>query len=507
MTFSSLVFICIFLPIVFILHCAIPHTKVRNALLVVASLLFYAFGEPVYVILMIASAFMNYLSAILIDRVNRKLFLIVAVILNIGTLSVFKYAGFAVTTVNNLLGSNLTVPVIALPIGISFFTFQALSYVIDVYRGQVDVQKNFGKVLLYISFFPQLIAGPIVKYRDIELEINERTISVDEIAPGLRRFIVGLAKKVLIANSMAVVADNVFNSSVSDLNIIVAWIGALAYVMQIYFDFSGYSDMAIGLGRMFGFHFRENFNHPYISTNVKEFWRRWHISLSSWFKDYVYIPLGGNRKGKLRTAINKIIVFFLTGLWHGANWTFVVWGLFHGLFSFIEEYIPSIKKLPKVIGHIYLMVVVTVGFAIFRADNLSYAGGFIAKMFTGFDFSAEYMSLALRQMTPWFIVIFVAAIICMGTFEKLVKEIYCDEATLADGTAEAIEGIGEGADGTAEAIEGSGEGADDSKIVVGTSVLRNVLNAALYVVAVMLLIWCILRLSSGSYNPFIYFRF
>ena len=488
MTFSSLVFICIFLPIVFSLHCAIPSLKVRNALLVVASLLFYAFGEPIYVLLMIASAFMNYLSAILIDRVNGKLFLVLAVVLNIGVLSVFKYAGFAVTSVNNLFGAGIPVPQIALPIGISFFTFQALSYVIDVYRGQVDVQKSFGKVLLYISFFPQLIAGPIVKYRDIELEINERRLDVQEIAPGLRRFIVGLAKKVLIANSMAVTADNIFNSDVSDLNIILAWLGALAYVMQIYFDFSGYSDMAIGLGRMFGFHFKENFNHPYISTNIKEFWRRWHISLSSWFKDYVYIPLGGNQKGKLRTAINKIIVFFLTGLWHGANWTFVAWGLFHGLFSFIEEFIPSIRKLPKVIGHIYLMVVVTVGFAIFRADNLAYAGGFLAKMFTGFDFSQEYMSLALRQLTPWFVVMFIAAVACMGTFEKLVAKFYKPSA--------------EG-----DAGDAAGAGAVDT--VVGETGSRKVaiIETALYVIAVGLLIWCILRLSSGSYNPFIYFRF
>ena len=334
MVFSSLVFLCIFLPVIFCLHSVMPSIKVKNALLIIASLIFYAFGEPVYVLLMIASAFLNYLCALLMGKANRKAVLVIAVVINIGILCIFKYTGFLVTTVNSVLHTNINVPQITLPIGISFFTFQALSYVIDVYREQVGIQKNFFKVLLYISFFPQLIAGPIVKYRDIALEIDSRRVELREAAPGLRRFICGLAKKILIANTMAAVADNVFSQGFDTVNVVVAWIGAVAYAMQIYFDFSGYSDMAIGLGRMFGFHFKENFEHPYGSLTIKEFWRRWHISLSSWFKEYVYIPLGGNRKGKTRAGINKIIVFFLTGLWHGANWTFVVWGLFHGLFSF-----------------------------------------------------------------------------------------------------------------------------------------------------------------------------
>ena len=472
MTFSSLVFICIFLPIVFCLHCAIPVTKVRNALLIIASLLFYAFGEPVYVLLMLFSAFLNYLAARLIDRGNRKLFLTLAVVINIGILCVFKYTGFLLASINGVLGTNIPIPNIALPIGISFFTFQALSYVIDVYRGHVDMQPNFFKVLLYISFFPQLIAGPIVKYRDIAREIDERTISLDEMAPGFRRFIVGLSKKVLIANTMAVAADNIFTKEISEINIVVAWIGAIAYVMQIYYDFSGYSDMAIGMGRMFGFHFKENFDHPYISSNIKEFWRRWHISLSSWFKEYVYIPLGGNRKGALRTGINKVIVFFLTGLWHGANWTFVAWGLFHGFFSFFEEFVPAVKKLPKVLSHIYLMLIVTVGFVIFRADSIKYGAGFIVKMFTGFTFEAKYQSLALQQLTPWFIVMLIVAVLSCGMLNGLLNKIMRKE--------------------------------NGDNTVKNPSIKIELL---LYILAFILLVWCILRLSGGSYNPFIYFRF
>lgn len=470
MTFSSLVFICIFLPIVFCLHCVIPSIRVRNALLIVASLLFYAFGEPVYVLLMLFSAFLNYSAARLIDAGNRKLFLVLAVAINIGILCVFKYTGFIITSINTAFNASIPVPEISLPIGISFFTFQALSYVIDVYRRNVEVQPNFFKVLLYISFFPQLIAGPIVKYRDIANEIDNREVVVSEVAPGLRRFIVGLSKKVLIANTMAVAADNIFSKDITEINIVVAWIGALAYVMQIYYDFSGYSDMAIGMGRMFGFHFKENFDHPYIAENIKDFWRRWHISLSSWFKEYVYIPLGGNRKGELRTGINKVIVFFLTGLWHGANWTFVAWGLFHGFFSFLEEFVPSIKKLPKVISHIYLMIVVTVGFVIFRAETLSYGAGFIGRMFAGFSFGKTYTSLAMQQLTPWFIVMFIFAVLCSGALNKLTYKIMPKESDGASSKGKAIE-------------------------------------AALYIIAVILLPWCIIRLSSGSYNPFIYFRF
>ena len=471
MVFSSLVFLCIFLPIIFLAHSFVPSIRVKNILLIIASLLFYSFGEPVYVILMVASALANYLCALALGRFNRKVVVTIAVIINIGVLCVFKYTGFIVETINAWSGADIPVPQIALPVGISFFTFQALSYVIDVYRGNVDVQKNFAKVLLYISFFPQLIAGPIVKYRDIAKEIDHRIISIREVAPGLRRFITGLGKKVIIANAMAVCADNIFSQELAQINIFGAWIGAIAYLMQIYFDFSGYSDMAIGMGRMFGFHFKENFNFPYVALNIKDFWRRWHISLSSWFKEYVYIPLGGNRKGKPRTVINKLIVFFLTGLWHGANWTFVVWGMFHGALNFLEEYVPGMRRLPKVIGHIYLIVAVTVGFVIFRADTISYGFVMVARMFSGFEFSNISMSVAVQQLTPQFIIMLIVAIIACGPVGGLIIKLR--------------------------------ETSDKSTFTKNESIVQVVT----YIAAMVLLCWCIIRLSSGSYNPFIYFRF
>ncbi len=472
MVFSSLLFLCLFMPVVFILHSVIPNLKLRNFLLLLASLLFYAYGEPGYILLMLISVLLNYIFALLLSKYQKKIFLVSAVIVNLGILGVFKYTDFLLTAINSALDIALPLPNIPLPIGISFFTFQALSYVIDVYRKDVPAQRNYAKLLLYISFFPQLIAGPIVRYKDIAREIDDRHTDIKSISFGLRRFIVGLGKKVLISNSMAVVADFIFELNGEELNILSAWIGALAYLMQIYFDFSGYSDMAIGLGKMFGFHFKENFNHPYIASTIQDFWRRWHISLSTFFRDYVYIPLGGNRKGKIRTVLNKIFVFFLTGLWHGANWTFIVWGLFHGFFLLLEEFIPKIKKLPKFILHFYTLVTVTVGFVIFRADTLSNAISFITKMFTGFDFSAEKMSLVIHPLTPFFIIIFVAAIICCGPLQKLSTKI--------------------------SDLENS------TKVLTGR---ENIIQTLTFVFAVVIFIWCIIRLAGGTYNPFIYFRF
>ena len=471
MVFSSLVFLCVFLPVVLILHTAIKNRKVQNGLLLAASLLFYAFGEPVYILLMLASALYNYIFARLLGKRRSKALLALAVIVNIGMLCLFKYTDFLLTNVNAAFALSIRLPGIVLPIGISFFTFQALSYVIDVYRGQVEVQKNYAKLLLYISFFPQLIAGPIVRYQDIRQQIDGRTVDLRQTAFGLRRFIVGLGKKALIANAMAVAADYVFGRGAADINIIAAWTGAVAYLMQIYFDFSGYSDMAIGLGKMFGFRFKENFDHPYVSSTIQEFWRRWHISLSSWFRDYVYIPLGGNRKGKARTVLNRIIVFFLTGLWHGANWTFIVWGLFHGFFLLLEEAVPKIKKLPKVLLRIYTLLAVTVGFVIFRADSLPEAFTFIGKMFSGFDFSPSAMSFALQALTPYFIVMLIAAVVCCGPLSGLTERV--------------------------KALESS---------TVLTKGLR-MAQTATFAVAWVLLAWCIVRVAGGSYNPFIYFRF
>ncbi len=475
MVFSSLEFLCIFLPAVFLLYTVIPPLRAKNALLIVASLVFYAYGETIYVFLMIASSLLNYLCALWTAKNPRKhsrAAVAVCVALNLGILAVFKYTGFFVTTLNGVTGLSLPVPQIALPIGISFFTFQALSYVIDVYRGAVGVQKNYFKVLLYITFFPQLIAGPIVKYRDISEQIDDRRQDIDKVARGLRRFVCGLMKKVLIANTMGQVADAMFNSDISVLSFPAAWLGAIAYIFQIYYDFCGYSDMAIGLGLMFGFEFKENFNYPYGAKSIQDFWRRWHISLSTWFKEYLYIPLGGNRKGRARTIINRLIVFFCTGLWHGANWTFVLWGLWHGLFLLIEELVPFMKKLPRVIGHIYTMLVVILGFVVFRADTISYGFGYIGRMFSGAGLDAQSLSLAAEQLTPWFIAMLAAAVIGCTPIRPLsdrIRAAVCGEKAL--------------------------------------STRWKAVSAALYVLAFAGLFWCVLRLSPSGYNPFIYFRF
>ena len=426
-----------------------------------ASLLFYAYGEPVYILLMVISIVLNYCFGRIIGAGgHKKAVLIAAVILNLGALGVFKYAGWLTQMAISAFGLNVKPVELSLPIGISFYTFQALSYLIDVYRGDCKSQKNAVSFFLYISFFPQLIAGPIVKYHDIETQISDRHPTPKSAAEGLRRFIIGLAKKVLIANVMASAADAAFALDAAQTSTLSAWIGAVAYLMQIYFDFSGYSDMAIGLGRIFGFTILENFNYPYISGSVKEFWRRWHISLSTWFKEYLYIPLGGNRKGRLRTCINKIIVFFCTGLWHGANLTFVVWGLFHGAFLLLEDFVP-LKKLPAVIRHIYTVLVVCVGFVIFRSDDMGQAGLMVSHMFSGFTLTNAQWVQAAPILTPLFIVILLLAVFgATPAWKKL-----------------------------ADRMNGS---------------VREGLS---YIYAAVLLVLCILYLSGGAYNPFIYFRF
>lgn len=472
MIFSSLEFLCVFLPITFLLYCIMPSVKLKNGLLIAASLLFYAYGEPVFVCLMIGSALFNYLMARWIAGKRRKPALVIALIVNFAILGIFKYAIFFVDSINGLLHLDIPCPQIDLPVGISFFTFQAVSYVVDVYRGKAEVQKSFPKVLLYIAFFPQLIAGPIVRYTDINQAIDERSLNIENTVFGLRRFICGLAKKVLIANTMGSVADAIFAAQVETVNALGAWLGAIAYLMQIYYDFSGYSDMAIGLGRMFGFRFRENFRYPYGASGIQEFWRRWHISLSSWFKEYVYIPLGGNRKGKFRSAMNRMCVFLLTGLWHGANWTFVLWGIYHGLFLLLEEYIPFVKKLPKWLSHIYTLVVVCVGFVLFRADTVIDGLLYIRQMFTGFFKSPEAAALVCRQLTPYFIFMLVAAVIGMAPIRFLADRIRKQEA--------------------------------DMVLLTGK---WKWLQKGLFVMAFLLLAWCMIRLSGSTYNPFIYFRF
>ena len=464
MVFSSMVFLCVFLPAAFCLHLLLPGMRAKNFLLVVASLVFYAYGEPIYVILLVASSAGNYILARLTGECPkiRKLTMTLAVVINLGLLVIFKYSGFLVDTFNSVTGAGIPVPQVRMPIGISFFTFQALSYVIDVYRGDASVQKNFGKVLLYISFFPQLIAGPIVKYHDVEAEINNRKQTPEEIGKGIRRFIAGLSKKVLLANTMGLVADNLFGAAATGITGPGAWLGAVSYMLQIYFDFSGYSDMALGLGMMFGFHFHENFDYPYISASIREFWRRWHMSLSGWFKEYLYIPLGGNRRGKFRTVVNKMIVFVCTGIWHGASFNFLFWGIYHGFFLMLEEYIPFIGKkggkLKSFFQHVYALLVVCVGFVFFRADTMKQGCFWIREMFTDFGWKASAMSLTLQQLTPVYLVTLAAALVAAVPVNSMLKKY---------------------------------------KWYEGFTYVLSLAGFAL----------CVLSLAGGTYNPFIYFRF
>ena len=467
MVFSSLFFLCVFLPVVFLADRLARSVQAKNAILIVASLLFYAYGEPVLVLLMLASTAFNWLMGRLVGTSQspggRKALVTTAVVVNIGLLGVFKYAGMVVGTLNSLFGLSLPVPQIPLPLGISFYTFQALSYVIDVYRGDVDYQSNYPRVLLYISFFPQLVAGPIVKYHDIAEEMESRHATIGDVACGLRRFCLGLAKKVLVANVMAGAADELYSLGASSIGCMGAWLAAFSYFLQIYFDFSGYSDMAIGLGRVFGFHFKENFDHPYASASIKEFWRRWHMSLSAWLREYLYFPLGGNRKGRVRAIVNRIIVFLVCGLWHGASWTFVVWGLLHGLFLLLEDVVP-VRKLPKPLGIAYTTLVVMCTFVIFRADTLTEAGQMLAAMFTGAAGGRLASVLVLEQLTPQYLATAAVAVLLASSLPKVVSA----------------------------RLEGTRTGT---------------MGALSYACALGLMFLCVVSLSSDTYNPCIYFRF
>ena len=458
MVFSSAIFLFVFLPAVFLLDRLARGVRLKNALLLAASLIFYAFGQPVYLPLLLVSVLLNYLCGLLAAGRYPRLGVGIAVAGGIGMLAVYKYADFAIGTVNSLFGLSLPLTGIALPIGISFFTFQGLSYVIDVYRDRTLVSRSFFKVLLYISYFPQLIAGPIVKYHDIEKEIDARHATPQETALGIRRFICGLAKKLLLSNAMGQMADTVFALPAGEIGMFAAWTGAVCYTLQIYFDFSGYSDMAIGMGRMFGFHFLENFNYPYASTTIKEFWRRWHISLSTWFRDYLYIPLGGNRKGRGRTWVNRFLVFFATGLWHGASWNFVLWGLWHGLFSVLEDCgaLPVKRFKGRLTGRVYTLLVVVLGFTLFRADTLAQAGAMFAAMFTGIGLEWAGTAAVCARLTPVFLLTLAFALALSFPVSKRFQP-KNDTVTLAG--------------------------------------------------ALVLLVLCMFNLSAGTFNPFIYFRF
>lgn len=476
MVFSSVIFLCLFLPMVLGGYYLLPKREAKNLWLIAVSLLFYAFSGLWYVLLLLFSVFCNYLAGLFVS--GRKGVLYVAVAVNLGVLGVFKYLTFLVRTVDQLPGVAIVVPSIVLPVGISFFTFQGLSYVIDVYRNERLKSIRFRDVLLYIALFPQLVAGPIVRYEDVADEIKGRRHTLEQLANGLRRFIIGLSKKLLIADVCGSVVTLIYSAERSVLDSRTAWLAAVCYLIQIYFDFSGYSDMAIGLGLCFGFHFKENFNYPYISSSIQEFWRRWHISLSTWFREYLYIPLGGNRKGKAKTYRNKLIVFFCTGLWHGANWTFIIWGLWHGFFIVAEDAAKKLFGLGKhgknrrnpvetVLKHLYTLLVVLIGFVIFRADNMEQAFSMIGAMFSGICASAQTGLLLAQCLTP--LPIFALLLGLVGSTPVL--PLVCRKAEQQTGS-----------------------------VYVCLRVLS-------YAGALALLLVDILHLSAASYVPFIYFQF
>lgn len=476
MVFSSVIFLCLFLPIVLGGYYLLPKREAKNLWLIAASLLFYAFSGLWYVLLLLFSVFCNYLAGLFVS--GRKGVLYVAVAVNLGVLGVFKYLTFLVRTVNQLPGVAIAVPSIVLPVGISFFTFQGLSYVIDVYRNERLKSTRFRDVLLYIALFPQLVAGPIVRYEDVADEIKSRRHTLEQLANGLRRFIIGLSKKLMIADVCGSVVTLIYSAKSSALDSRTAWLAAVCYLIQIYFDFSGYSDMAIGFGLCFGFHFKENFNYPYISASIQEFWRRWHISLSTWFREYLYIPLGGNRKGKAKTYRNKLMVFFCTGLWHGANWTFIIWGLWHGFFIVAEDAAKKLFGLGKhgknrrnpvetVLKHLYTLLVVLIGFVIFRADNMGQAFSMIGAMFSGIRASAQTGLLLAQCLTP--LTMFALLFGLVGSTPVL--PMVCRKAEQQTGS-----------------------------VYVCLRVLS-------YVGALILLLVDILHLSAASYVPFIYFQF
>ena len=468
MLFSSIVFLFSFLPAVMILYYLLP-VRFRNVILLLASLVFYAWGEPVYLFLMLLSILFNYFSGLdiarnLQDKRAAKRSLVFNLIINLAVLGFFKYEGFVLDTLNGILPVHISSHALPLPIGISFYTFQILSYIIDVYRGNVKVQTNLPNFALYVTMFPQLIAGPIVQYADVDEQLASREISRTKFGEGSMYFIRGLAKKVLLANTSGMIFTEVSGLAKDNIAVMTAWLGAFAYMFQIYFDFSGYSDMAIGLGKMFGFEFNMNFNYPYVSKSITEFWRRWHISLSSWFRDYVYIPLGGNRVSKIKHIRNLLIVWFLTGLWHGAAWNFVAWGLYYGVILIIEKYLlsPVLDRLPDVVRHIYSIVLVVIGWVLFFSSSFGQAADYIRVMFGagahGFA-DRESMYLLTSNLILWLILIFGSTPLVHFRYEHMLRSKKWN-----------------------------------------TTIINSVVYAALFIV-------CIAYLVTETYNPFLYFRF
>lgn len=400
MVFSSSVFLFVFLPILLIVYFLIPTTSLKNAVLFIASVIFYAWGEPVHIFLMLGSIVINYFFGRFMEGKPwiRKTSFACAIIWNIGLLFAFKYSSFFVVSINTIFKMNIPVPNIALPIGISFYTFQILSYIIDVYRGEYKAQRNILYLGMYVSLFPQLIAGPIVRYAQIEGQLKIRKTDFNNIYLGLKRFTIGFSKKILIADQLSPLVDSIVSGKYP--SILAYWMGAVAYTLQIYYDFCGYSDMAIGLGKVFGFEFPENFNHPYFSASISEFWRRWHITLGSWFKDYVYIPLGGNRKGIRKTCVNLFVVFLLTGMWHGAGLNYLIWGIYYAVFIIAEKLLlkEKLERFPVWIGRVYTLIVVIVGWVIFRVDSMSNLCMYLRGMIFPSGKDIAYMQMAMNPL-------------------------------------------------------------------------------------------------------------
>ena len=460
MLFTSISFLYYFLPITLILYFIVPK-KYKNVILLVSSLLFYFYGEPIYVFLMIAEILIAYFGALLIDKYKDKTILIILLIIHISLLFIFKYTDFILTNINNIFNANINLLKLALPIGISFYTFQIISYEVDVYKKKVSVQKNIINLATYVSLFPQLIAGPIVRYESINEELDNRKTTFNDFSYGVKRFIIGLSKKVLLANVLGELCST-FNT-ISDKTVVFYWLFAISYMLQIYLDFSAYSDMAIGLGRMFGFHFLENFNYPYISKSITEFWRRWHMSLSSWFKDYVYIPLGGSRCGKTKLIRNIFVVWFLTGLWHGASWNFILWGLLFGIVLVIEKLFLQkvLDKTPNIFKHIYVLFIVMISFVIFNGENII---NNIQGLF-GINNISFINSVSIHYLKNYLIILIISILACTPLFKNIIEKLK-----------------------------------NNKKI-------NNVINILEPIYLVLLLFIVTVYLIDNSYNPFLYFRF
>lgn len=491
MVFSSLIFLYVFLPVSLVLYYLSPNREMKNAVLILASLVFYAWGEPIWISLLIFSAGVDYINGRIVEKYHgkwqSKLGLISSIVINLSLLSTFKYGGFIIENVNQLLHLQLAEPKFGLPIGISFYSFQTISYVVDVYRKEVPAQKSFWKFLMFVSMFHQLVAGPIVRYKDIAWEIENRVFKVRVFSDGVNRFAIGLAKKVLIANSAGEIASHFLSKDVGTLPVLSCWFGMLLYAFQIYFDFSGYSDMAIGMGKMFGFTYKENFNYPYTSRSATDFWRRWHMSLGTFFRDYLYVPLGGNRRHPVR---NLMIVWFLTGLWHGANWNFVLWGLYYGFFIFIEKqsskmlgtFLPKFK-MPRLVSHSYLIVLTLVGWVLFYFEDLSKVKLMVMNMFgmLGNVIVDTELSIYLSNNVYFVLLAILACMPILPIVRKWLLKVMGDNVS-------------------DKGVKLSEDGSTLTMVDTSLGILIPILNLVLIGISTMFLI-------GATYNPFLYFRF